>query len=155
MVAAQVSDDSPRQDLEALWRATQDRLKASVPDSTYRLWLEPLSAAGADDDTLYLTAPEGIRAWAERRYSSLIAEALREAGAPLARVGFVAETDAVPGPTATAGSTSTPTTPSTASSSAPATGSPTAPLWPSPRPPPRPTTRSSSTALPGSARPTC
>ena len=27
----QVSDDSPRQDLDALWRATQDRLKASVP----------------------------------------------------------------------------------------------------------------------------
>jgi len=55
----QVSDDSPRQDLDALWRATQDRLKASVPDSTYRLWLEPLSAAGADAETLYLTAPEG------------------------------------------------------------------------------------------------
>jgi chromosomal replication initiator protein len=96
MVAAQVSDDSPRPDLEALWRATQDRLKASVPDSTYRLWLEPLSAAGADGDTLYLTAPEGIRAWAERRYSSLIAEALDEGGSPLARVGFVADRAEVP-----------------------------------------------------------
>jgi chromosomal replication initiator protein len=103
MVAAQVSDGSPRQDLEALWRATQDRLKASVPDSTYRLWLEPLRAAGADDDTLYLTAPEGIRAWAERRYSSLIADALREADAPVQRVGFVAESAAVPGPDAPGG----------------------------------------------------
>jgi chromosomal replication initiator protein len=92
-----VSDDSPRQDLEALWRATQDRLKASVPDSTYRLWLEPLSPAGADGDTLYLTAPEGIRAWAERRYSSLIGDALSEAGAPLRRVGFVADRAEVPG----------------------------------------------------------
>jgi chromosomal replication initiator protein len=98
MVAAQVSDDSPRQDFEALWRATQDRLRASVPDSTSRLWLEPLSAAGADDDTLYLTAPEGIRAWAERRYSSLIAEALREAGASVGQVGFVAEAADAPGP---------------------------------------------------------
>jgi chromosomal replication initiator protein len=92
-----VSNDSPRQDLDPLWRATQDRLKASVPDSTYRLWLEPLSPAGADADTLYLTAPEGIRAWAERRYSSLIDEALSEAGGPIQRVGFVADRAEIPG----------------------------------------------------------
>jgi len=92
-----VSDDSPRQDLDALWRATQDRLKASVPDSTYRLWLEPLSAAGADAETLYLTAPEGVRTWAERRYSALIAEALGEAGGPMQRVAFVVDRAAVPG----------------------------------------------------------
>jgi chromosomal replication initiator protein len=97
MVAGQVSDDSPRQDLDALWRATQDRLKASVPDSTYRLWLEPLSAAGADEETLYLSAPEGIRTWAERRYSALIAEAMEEAGAAMSRVCFVADRAAVPG----------------------------------------------------------
>ena len=42
MVAGQVPDDSSRHDLDALWRATQDRLRASVPESTYRLWLEPL-----------------------------------------------------------------------------------------------------------------
>jgi chromosomal replication initiator protein len=92
-----VSDDSPRQDLDALWRATQDRLKASVPDSTYRLWLEPLSLAGSDADTVYLTAPDGIRAWAERRYSSLIDEALSEASGPIKRVGFVADRAEVPG----------------------------------------------------------
>jgi len=88
IVASQVPDDSPRQDLDALWRATQDRLRASVPESTFRLWLEPLTAAGADGDTLYLTAPEGIRAWAERRYASLIAEALADSGTPLSRVSF-------------------------------------------------------------------
>ena len=31
---------------------------------------EPLGVVGSDGDTLYLTAPEGIRAWAERRYSA-------------------------------------------------------------------------------------
>jgi len=85
-----VPDDSPRNELDALWRATQDRLKASVPESTYRLWLEPLEAAGVDGETLYLTAPEGIKAWAERRYSSLIAEALAEIDSPLERVSFAA-----------------------------------------------------------------
>jgi chromosomal replication initiator protein len=83
-----VADGSPRNELDALWQAAQERLKASVPESTYRLWLEPLAAAGADGETLYLTAPEGIRAWTERRYSSLIAEALAEIEAPLHQVSF-------------------------------------------------------------------
>jgi chromosomal replication initiator protein len=59
-----------------------------VPESTYRLWLEPLRVAGADADTLYLTAPEGIRAWAERRYSALIGEALLDSGSSLRQVAF-------------------------------------------------------------------
>jgi chromosomal replication initiator protein len=83
-----VPDDSPRNELDALWRAVQERLCASVPDSTFRLWLEPLEAAGVDGDTLYLTAPEGIKAWTERRYSSLIAEALAEVDSPLNQVSF-------------------------------------------------------------------
>jgi chromosomal replication initiator protein len=91
MVADQVPDDPSRQELDALWRATQDRLRASVPESTYRLWLEPLEPAGAGGDTLHLTAPEGIRAWAQRRYSSLISEALADSGSPLRRVSFAAE----------------------------------------------------------------
>jgi chromosomal replication initiator protein len=83
-----VADDSARNELDALWGAAKERLKASVPESTYRLWLEPLEAAGAEGETLYLKAPEGIRAWTERRYSSLIAEALAELDSPLARVSF-------------------------------------------------------------------
>jgi chromosomal replication initiator protein len=91
MVAGQVPDDSPQPELDALWQAAQDRLRASVPESTFRLWLEPLRAVGNDGETLYLTAPEGIRAWAERRYSSLIGEALAGSGSPLRQVSFTAE----------------------------------------------------------------
>jgi chromosomal replication initiator protein len=83
-----VADDSSRNELNALWQAIQERLKASVPESTYRLWLEPLEPAGAEGDTLFLTAPEGIRAWTERRYSSLIAEALAELDSPLREASF-------------------------------------------------------------------
>jgi chromosomal replication initiator protein len=88
MVAGQVLDGHSRQELDALWRATQGRLRASVPDSTYRIWLEPLNVAGSDGETLYLTAPEGIRTWAERRYSSLILEALSEGDAEVRRISF-------------------------------------------------------------------
>jgi chromosomal replication initiator protein len=88
MVADRVPDDSPQDNLDALWRATQDRLKTSVPDSTYRLWLEPLEAVGAEGETLYLTAPEGVRTWTERRYAALIEEALRGLDSSLQRVSF-------------------------------------------------------------------
>jgi len=83
-----VADDSPRNELDALWQATKERLKASVPESTYRLWLQPLEAVGAEGEVLYLTAPEGVRTWTERRYSSLIAEALADLEAPLRQVSF-------------------------------------------------------------------
>ena len=83
-----VSDDSPSHDLEALWRATQERLRASVPESTFRLWLEPLEAVALERDTLYLTASASKRAWTERRYSSLIAEALRAADSGVEQVSF-------------------------------------------------------------------
>jgi chromosomal replication initiator protein len=101
MVASQVSDDLPNPNPDALWRATKDRLRASVPDSTYRLWLEPLRAVGTDGETLYLSAPEGVRAWAERRYSSLIAEALADADTPVSRVSFAPKGEGLeigPGP---------------------------------------------------------
>ncbi len=81
-------DDSPRHELDALWKAAQDHLRAAVPESTFRLWLEPLKATGSDGETLFLSAPEGISAWAERRYSGLIAEALADSGATLSRVSF-------------------------------------------------------------------
>ena len=95
-------DDSHTTDLESLWRGTQKRLAESVPESTYRLWLEPLEPVGADSETIYLKAPEGIRAWAERRYTALIAAALSEMGTDLQRVSFatprkMAES-ATPGP---------------------------------------------------------
>ncbi|HST68334.1 MAG TPA: chromosomal replication initiator protein DnaA [Solirubrobacterales bacterium] len=81
-------DNSPRHELDALWQATRKRLEGSVPESTYRLWLEPLEAVGVEGDTLFLSAPEGIRAWTERRYSSLIEEALDGSDSGLQRVSF-------------------------------------------------------------------
>ena len=97
MVARQVPDDSSRHELDALWQATREKLRASVPESTYRLWLEPLRVAGAGAGALYLTAPEGVRAWAERRYSALIAEALADSGASLREVVFTAGSEGAQG----------------------------------------------------------
>lgn len=69
----------------------QGRLRASVPASTFQLWLEPLELAGARAETLLLTAPESIRAWTERRYAGLIREALAGTGSGITDVSLVAE----------------------------------------------------------------
>ena len=60
----------------------------SVPDSTFKLWLEPLRVVGAAGETLYLSAPENVQAWVERRYSKLIVEALETSESPLRVVSF-------------------------------------------------------------------
>jgi chromosomal replication initiator protein len=83
-----VQDDADRPSLEALWGEVQARLRDSVPDSTFRLWLEPLRVAGSRGRTIYLSAPEGIRAWVERRYASLIRDGLAGAGAEFDDVAF-------------------------------------------------------------------
>jgi chromosomal replication initiator protein len=88
-----VTDGAAKQDLDSLWREAQGRLRASVPQSTFQLWLEPLKPVGAQGAILYLSAPDGVRAWAERRYSGLIREALG-ADSGLSEVKFVAEDEA-------------------------------------------------------------
>jgi chromosomal replication initiator protein len=89
-----VQGDVQRQNLQTLWQDIEQRLRASVPDSTFKLWLEPLGPVGARGKTLYLSAPSGIRAWVERRYSSLIREALATAATPLTEISFGADDSA-------------------------------------------------------------
>jgi chromosomal replication initiator protein len=88
-----VRDEPAGQNLEALWQDVRRRLRAAVPDSTFKIWLEPLRAVGAQGTTLYLAAPEGIRAWVERRYAPLLREALAGAATELADIAFADEGD--------------------------------------------------------------
>jgi len=83
-----VPDEPSGQNLELLWEDVQARLRGAVPESTYKLWLEPLRPVGAQGTTICLTAPDGVRPWVERRYSSLIREALAAAPTGLDEVSF-------------------------------------------------------------------
>jgi chromosomal replication initiator protein len=83
-----VQGDSDQQQLDSLWQDVQRRLKASVPDSTFNLWLRPLQVLGARGTTLHLSAPDSTRSWVERRYATLIGEALEAAGAALSEISF-------------------------------------------------------------------
>lgn len=86
----EVHQAGPGQDLDSLWEEISRRLRASVPDSTFKLWLEPLRVVGAAGETLYLSAPENVQSWVERRYSKLIVEALEISESPLRTVSFAA-----------------------------------------------------------------
>jgi chromosomal replication initiator protein len=88
MVARRVPEDLDGQQLEALWEDVRRRLRGAVPKSTFEIWLEPLRPAGAQGQTLYLTAPDGVRSWVERRYSPLLSEALAAVGGPLSEIAF-------------------------------------------------------------------
>ena len=66
------------EDVAALWERVREDLRASLPASTFELWLEPLRAVSAQGHTLYLSArPRPVRAWVERRYERTLTDALR------------------------------------------------------------------------------
>jgi chromosomal replication initiator protein len=83
-----VPDDLPAHDLDALWEDVQRRLRQAVPESTFKIWLEPLRPVGAQGTTLYLAAPDGIQTWVERRYAPLLHEALAGSGSGLTGIAF-------------------------------------------------------------------
>jgi chromosomal replication initiator protein len=83
-----VDDCGAKSELDGTWREVRERLRASVPPSTFQLWLEPLKVSGVRGTVLYLSAPDNIRAWAERRYSGLIREALASSESGLTDVSF-------------------------------------------------------------------
>jgi hypothetical protein len=62
---------------EAAWSVAQLALSTAVPDSTYRLWLEPLTCLGEVSGALAVEASEGIFVWVFRRYAALLGDAVR------------------------------------------------------------------------------
>ena len=61
--------------LSTAWEDIREELRASVLESTFDLWLEPLRPAALRGGVLYLTSPGSSVAWVERRYASLITTA--------------------------------------------------------------------------------
>jgi len=79
-------EDALQDDLDAIWRAVTDELRASLPASTYDLWLDPLRPVAAHGDTLRIEAPRSIRPWVERRYRGALETAARAQECGLERV---------------------------------------------------------------------
>jgi chromosomal replication initiator protein len=83
--------DASRDDLDSVWRGVTEDLRASLPASTFDLWLAPLRPLVAEGSTLRVAAPRSTRTWVERRYSESIETALRRRECGLQRVLVVEE----------------------------------------------------------------
>ncbi len=77
-------------DLASIWGGVKEQLRAELPSSTFELWIAPLRAVSVNSSTLYLAAPDGTRAWVERRYGSAVERALRVTSQGVQRVSIVA-----------------------------------------------------------------
>lgn len=76
-------------DVATIWQRVSDEIRSSLPPSTYRLWLQPLKPVSVHGTTLYLTGPERVRAWVERRYAHRLERALRAHTSSLREIRFV------------------------------------------------------------------
>jgi chromosomal replication initiator protein len=54
------------------WTEITDQLRDAVTDSTYHLWLEPLTFVGVDGDVLQVGAPDEIRSWVSERFARVL-----------------------------------------------------------------------------------
>lgn len=70
------------------WEAIQPTLKRRLFESAWRMWIEPVAPTAIRGTTLYLSAPDAIRTWVERRYLEVIAEALEASESHLTAVTF-------------------------------------------------------------------
>lgn len=87
---------TPSEQLEAIWGAAREELRASLPAATFDLWLEPIVAIGVQGTTLLLSAPATVRSWVERRYAARVAEAVSNQAGALTDVVFVDAGEADP-----------------------------------------------------------
>lgn len=85
-------------DVAAIWQRVSDEVRASLPRSTYRLWLEPLRPVSAHGSTLYVTGPRQVRAWVERRYAPRLERVLRDQTHSLREIVLVSSARDAPSP---------------------------------------------------------
>ena len=72
-----------------LWRRVREQLESALPSSTFRLWLDPLRVVSVQGSTLFVAAPQAVRAWVERRYADQVRAAVTELAPSLTELVFV------------------------------------------------------------------
>ena len=68
-----------REQLEPIWNRVREELRREVPDFTFHIWFDPLELAGAEGATLFVRAPDHIRTWVRDRYLPVVRAAARRA----------------------------------------------------------------------------
>jgi chromosomal replication initiator protein len=86
------------------WNEIKDQLRDAVTDSTYHLWLEPLSFHGIDGDVLLIGAPDEIRSWVSERFARVLQACAAAVLGPETIVEIVAPQDSSGGTSGSGGS---------------------------------------------------
>ncbi len=70
------------------WLSATRLLASSLPEATYRMWIEPIRPIGRRGDILLLEAPANVRTWVEKRYQGMILTALSKLGIEVSGIDF-------------------------------------------------------------------
>ena len=80
-------------ELPHAWRRIRSEMRRAAGDTTWQLWLEPLTARELDAGTLVVETPAESRAWVEASFARLIAACTKAVLGANARVRLVAPGD--------------------------------------------------------------
>jgi chromosomal replication initiator protein len=72
------------------WAAIRSELRVAVPDSTFEIWLAPLTARACVDDRLIVAAPDEIRCWVADRFGRVLQSCAASSLGPASAVEVVA-----------------------------------------------------------------
>ena len=70
----------PASNPAAAWESVVRELRGEVTDSTFHIWIKPLSGAACSGGTLFVRAPDHIRGWVQERFATVIRQAAKRAG---------------------------------------------------------------------------
>lgn len=70
------------------WARAREYLARSLPESTFRMWIEPVEPVALRGGTFFLTGPEAVSTWVKRRYEGLIVKALEVSGQTISGISF-------------------------------------------------------------------
>lgn len=77
-----------------VWEETKEKLKDSVAENVYKLWIEPLQCVKTDENAIYLSGPDRyFSAYVSHNYSDLIQDKVSETGGQSRRLVFQQQLD--------------------------------------------------------------
>jgi chromosomal replication initiator protein len=68
------------------WHRFRTELRQAVNETTWHIWLEPVTLHSLEGETLVLVAPDGVRAWVQGRFAPLLQACAETVLGPGARV---------------------------------------------------------------------
>jgi chromosomal replication initiator protein len=77
-------------DVSEAWHQISAELRSSVPDTTWRTWLEPLAPTRLAGGTLFVEAPDRQRHWVGERFGQLLRSCVASVLGPETQVELVA-----------------------------------------------------------------